>query len=225
MGNPSNQKAFDKKLREFAKQAELMPSVVIVQQLNPFVSLFMTSRGLTELGITGSELKEIGSDYLSRFFNLEDSEDYLNKLKELLKINDPDGTFTFFQKVKFKKRSEWVWHIGSTRIFFWDENGNPTHLVTIAIPIDKLKHIPNKAERLLAENNFFHTNLKKFLTLGKREREILKWVALGQSSREIADTLCISVQTVNTHRKLIRQKLGITSTYEFTQYAHAFDII
>ena len=220
---------FNESLREkieaFAPQAEAMPSVVIIQQLEPFQSIFMTSRGLKELGITMEDLKEMGTDYLQRFFNLEDSEDYLEKLKKLLVTNDPDETFTFFQQVKFKDRDEWLWHIGSTRIFFRDESGRPSHIVTIAIPIDKLKHIPNKAERLLAEKNFFHSNLKKFLSLGKREREVLKLVALGKSSPEIAEELFISVQTVNTHRKSIKQKLGISSGYDFTLYAHAYDLI
>ena len=217
--------ALEKKIKAFAPHAEVMPSVVIIQQLEPFQSIFMTRRGLEELGITREELREMGADYLQRFFNLEDSEDYLDKLKRLLTSNDTSETFTFFQQVKFKDRNEWVWHIGSTRIFFQDEYGKPSHIVTIAIPIDKLKHIPNKAERLLAEKNFFHSNLKKFLTLGKREREVLRLVALGKSSPEIAEKLFISVQTVNTHRKSIKQKLNITSTYDFTLYAHAYDLI
>jgi DNA-binding CsgD family transcriptional regulator len=47
---------------------------------------------------------------------------------------------------------------------------------------------------------------------------VLRLVALGKSSCEIADELFISIETVNTHRKLIKQKLGIS-------YAHAFDVI
>lgn len=218
-------KLLQKKIRAFAPQAEAMPSVVVIQQLEPFKSVYMTSRGLKELGITLQELREMGTDYLQRFFNLEDSQDYLEKLKKLLSQNHLDEAFTFFQQVKFKEKNEWVWHIGSTRVFLRNENGQPSHIVTIAIPIDKLKHIPNKAERLLAEKNFFHTNLQKFLTLGKREKEVLRLVALGKSSLEIADIMCISVQTVSTHRKMIKQKLGIISGHDFTLYAHAFDLI
>lgn len=213
------------KIRAFAPHAEIMPAVVIIQQLEPFTSIFMTSRGLRELGITIEELQQMGPDYLQRFFNLEDSEDYLEKLKRLLQCGNTEETFTFFQQVKIRDKANWVWHIGSTRIFFTDEEGNPTHIVTTAIPVDKLKHIPNKAERLLAEKNFFHDNLPKFLSLGKREQEVLRLVALGKSSVQIGNELCISSMTVNTHRKSIKQKLGISSTYEFTLYAHAYDMI
>lgn len=218
-------KVLQEKINGFAPHAEMIPSVVIIQQLDPFQSIYMSDRGLRELGITLKELRELGTDYLSRFFNLEDSEDYLEKLKKLLEKNDSEETFTFFQQVKFENIKEWIWHIGSTRIFFRDENGKASHIITIAIPINHLKHIPNKAERLLEEKNFFHTNLEKFLTLGKREREVLKLVALGKNSPEIANEICISVQTVNTHRKSIKRKLDITSGYDFTLYANAYDLI
>ncbi len=220
-GNPQLQK----KIEAFAPQAEIMPAVVIIQQLEPFTSIFMTSRGLRELGISLEELRGMGPEYLGRFFNLEDSEDYLEKLKCLLQCRNTEETFTFFQQVKINSRGGWVWHIGSTRIFYMDREGNPTHIVTTAIPVDQLKHIPNKAERLLAEKNFFHDNLPKYLSLGKREREVLKLVAIGKSSVQIGDELCISAMTVNSHRKSIKQKLGISSTYEFTLYAHAYDLI
>lgn len=213
------------KIEAFAPHAEIMPAVVIIQQLEPFTSIFMTSRGLRELGISIEELRQMGPEYLGRFFNLEDSEDYLEKLKYLLQCRDTEQTFTFFQQVKIRGSEKPVWHISSTRIFYIDEQGNPTHIVTTAIPIDKLKHIPNKAERLLAEKNFFHNNLPKFLRLGNREREVLRLVALGQSSVQIGNELCISSMTVNTHRKNIKQKLGISSNYEFTLYANAYDLI
>ena len=120
---------------------------------------------------------------------------------------------------------KWVWHIASTRIFEQDEQKNPTHLVTVAFPVDQMKHIPHKAERLLSENQFFKDNLDKFLSLGEREKEVLRLVALGKSSAEIATEMSISIETVNTHRKNIKQKLTINNTYGFTEYAHAYDLI
>ena len=213
------------KISSFTPWAEAMPAVVIVQQLEPFESIYMNSKGLEGLGINLEQLREIGADYLKQFFNLDDMEDFLSKLMALLESRNTRESFTFLQQVKLKESKDWVWHIGSTRIFFQDPDGKPTHLVTTAIPIDELKHIPNKARRLLAETEFLRKNLSKFLTMTQREREILQLVALGKSSIEIADKLYISSETVNSHRKNIKLKLGISTTFDFTQYAQAFDLM
>lgn len=46
-------------------------------------------------------------------------------------------------------------------------------------------------------------------TLSKREREILSLIADGQTNKQIADGLCISVKTVETHRYKIMNKLNV----------------
>ncbi|AHH19702.1 putative two-component system response regulator [Nocardia nova SH22a] len=55
--------------------------------------------------------------------------------------------------------------------------------------------------------------------LTPREEEILKLVAEGHSSREIADTLYISNKTVDRHRSNILQKLGLRDRLALTRYA------
>ena len=55
--------------------------------------------------------------------------------------------------------------------------------------------------------------------LTNREREILKLVAEGYTSKDIADTLFISVRTVENHRANIMSKLNITTTVGLVRYA------
>ncbi|WP_415920358.1 response regulator transcription factor [Tateyamaria sp. SN6-1] len=52
-----------------------------------------------------------------------------------------------------------------------------------------------------------------------REQTILLQLAQGMSNKEVAGTLDISVRTVETHRKNIKRKLGISSTAGLTRYA------
>jgi DNA-binding NarL/FixJ family response regulator len=52
-----------------------------------------------------------------------------------------------------------------------------------------------------------------------REEEILKLVAEGHSSKEIADLLVISIKTVERHRANLLQKLGLRDRLELTRYA------
>ncbi|WP_333737105.1 response regulator transcription factor [Streptomyces sp. IBSBF 2806] len=52
-----------------------------------------------------------------------------------------------------------------------------------------------------------------------REEEVLKLVAEGHSSKEIAELLFISVKTVQRHRANLLHKLGLRDRLELTRYA------
>ncbi|MHB0866475.1 MAG: response regulator [Thermoleophilia bacterium] len=58
-----------------------------------------------------------------------------------------------------------------------------------------------------------------FDTLTEREREILKLVAEGYTNREIAESLFISVKTVETHKANIMEKLNLHKRAELVRYA------
>ena len=55
--------------------------------------------------------------------------------------------------------------------------------------------------------------------LTNREQTILLELATGKSNKDVALALDISVRTVETHRKNIKRKLGISSTAGLTRYA------
>ncbi|SEH50076.1 DNA-binding response regulator, NarL/FixJ family, contains REC and HTH domains [Mycolicibacterium rutilum] len=55
--------------------------------------------------------------------------------------------------------------------------------------------------------------------LTPREEEVLKLVAEGYSSREIANTLGISAKTVDRHRTNLLAKLGLQDRVALTRYA------
>ena len=56
-------------------------------------------------------------------------------------------------------------------------------------------------------------------TLSDREKEIITGVVKGQTNKEIADNLFISIHTVLTHRRNIARKLGIHSPAGLVIYA------
>ncbi len=55
--------------------------------------------------------------------------------------------------------------------------------------------------------------------LTSREREVLQLIAEGKATQEIAETLFISVKTVEAHRVKIKTKLKLNSIPELTKYA------
>jgi DNA-binding NarL/FixJ family response regulator len=56
-------------------------------------------------------------------------------------------------------------------------------------------------------------------TLSAREREIVQLLAEGNSNKDIARALDISVNTAETHRSNIMRKMGFASLAELVRYA------
>jgi DNA-binding CsgD family transcriptional regulator len=54
----------------------------------------------------------------------------------------------------------------------------------------------------------------------KQEKNVLDLLALGCSSRQIAERLFISFHTVETHRKNLRHKFGVHTTPEMIVKAY-----
>ena len=63
------------------------------------------------------------------------------------------------------------------------------------------------------------------IKLTKTETEILKDIALGMTTKEIAAKRFSSFHTVNTHRKNIFRKLGVNNIHEATRYAFRAGLI
>ena len=74
---------------------------------------------------------------------------------------------------------------------------------------DNKIHLPN------AEKNSTKS------VLSSREREILQLIAKGHTSHQIADALFIGKSTVDTHRKNMIRKLGLSGAGELLRYAVA----
>jgi len=59
----------------------------------------------------------------------------------------------------------------------------------------------------------------KLARLTKREREVCKLLAYGHTNAEIAERLCVSVRTVESHRASIMTKLELGSRAELVRFA------
>lgn len=73
-----------------------------------------------------------------------------------------------------------------------------------------------------ASNGF--DNMSPF-ALTSRECEILQHIANGNTSKEIAETLCISKNTVDTHRNKMLQKLNLSNSPSLVKYAYKYGLI
>ena len=220
------QDKIDSKVKEITVFADILPGAVIINDIRSGVAIWMNKKGLKELGITLDDVVNMdAAEYHSKYFNEEDAKDYVPKILELVKQNNDEESVTFFQQVRINNNEKWVWHVSSTRILMRDDEYNPVLLLTMSFPIDSKHSMTSKAAKLLEENNFLKKNLHEFAKLTPRETEVLKHIAIGKNAIECGNDLFISPQTVDTHRKNIRKKLGTSSFFELFQYAKSFDLI
>lgn len=53
----------------------------------------------------------------------------------------------------------------------------------------------------------------------RREREVLRLIGQGATSKEVAERLAISPKTAQVHRENLKQKLNLRTTADLVRYA------
>jgi len=89
---------------------------------------------------------------------------------------------------------------------------------TISVVVGDYVRCRSGGSGSLDQNCFGGSNPSDEL-LTDRERKVLKLIADGKSSKEIASIIEMSVKTVDARRRRIMQKLGIESIAELVKYA------
>lgn len=222
---PALNKAAHDKILALQQIENEIPAVIIIHDIRNHSVVYMNERGLNILGTTLPQLQAMGMDYHAHYFNPNDSKIYVPKIMGLLERNNNDEMVSYFQQVRPSPEHNWTWYASCSKIFMRDENNKPILTVTMAVPIDHQHYISSKVERLLEENEFLHKNQQIYSSLTRREIEILKRMALGQNSHDMAKELFISEATAKTHRRNIRKKINADTTYDVTRFAQAFNVI
>ncbi|MEL6681876.1 MAG: response regulator transcription factor [Pseudomonadota bacterium] len=164
--------------------------------------------------------------------NGQEAVDRVNELAPdviLLDLNMPGVSGLNATEMILEERPE-------TRILILSMHDSPEYISTALshgasgyvlkdVPTDEIK---TAIETVMAGQEYLCTGAKRSLqpkisdgreTLTSREQTILLELAQGQSNKDVANMLNISVRTVETHRKNIKRKLGISSTAGLTRYA------
>lgn len=216
-----------KKIEALHAAAEHLPSVIIVHDIGNNLSvIYMSPMGQRILGFSLDDIKALGPSYHATFFNPEDVAEYAPKISELLmSTEDTNKMVAYFQQVRPSSDHDWKWYLTTSKVFHRNYEGKATHIISTASPVDPKHHITNKVNRLLEENNFLRRHQHIFASLSKREKEILKMMALGYSAANIASLLHIAESTAITHRRNIRAKLKAQNSYDIIFFAQSFNLL
>jgi len=181
------------------------------------------------IGIDREELNEKGMEYLWSRMHPDDIERWLIAMKELMRftlseISEEDRvkmSYTWNYRLKHANGT-YVNIIQNTTPIEFDEFKKPiiglahytvigSHLNMDVCASAKFLNEKNEYETLYF-NNFSQKLLSSGLT--NRQRDIIRLLVLNNSSKDIAEKLFISSNTVDTHRRNILKKLNISSTGE-----------
>lgn len=55
--------------------------------------------------------------------------------------------------------------------------------------------------------------------MSNREKEVLKFVGLGYTNKQIAEQLVVSIKTIESHKARIREKLNVSHRSDLVKYA------
>ncbi|RMG69563.1 MAG: LuxR family transcriptional regulator [Bacteroidetes bacterium] len=125
--------------------------------------------------------------------------------------------YAAFQQVRRQGEEGYLWVYTTTRV-----HQKLQAPISVSIPVPQMGPIARQMTTLQEENQFLRAHYQRFASLTKREREVLQRVIRGEKRRHIADALHISLHTYDTHRKNIREKLGVKSLPELMRYARIF---
>lgn len=106
------------------------------------------------------------------------------------------------------------------------DNSKEEILTALQCASRKERFICNHVSNLLLSGNSSPTpqpNDDHLLT--PTEKNILKEIALGKTTKEIANEKVLSFHTINSHRKNIFRKLGVNNVHEATKYAMRAGIV
>jgi len=137
----------------------------------------------------------------------------------------PEGK-TYYQPRFFvheKQALDWLVNqslaASDVRLSVNKQEENSRAQIILDINLDHLPEFLIEFQKLFKNRYFLTENRRKYELLSIREKEILKLVTHNCSSKEIADQLCLSIETVKTHRKNMLRKLQCKSISELMSYA------
>lgn len=199
---------------------ELIPGAFHLNNREDISLDFVNTEGCNLFEKDINQIREGGIKLISKITHPETMQTELPKLVGLCNQNDESNVISYFQKMKFERDNDYRLFISTTKI-----HKSSGGLVTITIPVSTFGNLAVKIEKVFDEHLFMKKNFERFAQLTKREKQILSLIAVGQSTREIAERLFISELTVNKHRQNIIKKLDTSRIAELIRFAEIFDLI
>ncbi len=232
-------KEYIEKFKELNKFLPPLESFVLITNTSKNSYEFISDNFEKTLGLDRERMMTEGLAYYLQFYHPEDVSILLKAFEELM-------TFTMHDlNLEERKRVIYTWryrirndagqykniHVQQNPIFF-DDNGRPIIGYSHNTIIGDGEPMPLIANcKILNAQKEFETLFQKNYTMEKfqyvltnRETDVVRLIAMSNSTKQIADKLSISPETVSVHRKNILEKLSFRSSLEIVEYCNKYHL-
>lgn len=213
-------RSIQEKIEKFSEIDKWLPGIKVIQRIDPEENLFICQRGKQRYQLSEA------------FFRHLSKEDFRNTIFDPLNSNTcligtfGDGAPKRNLYIRYNsKQSPQEAELVYVELIEEDSPGLPVLRLIQILPSHLMGWVPAKTARIVNEMCFQSDHRRKYQLLTKRNREVLGLMVKGISAEEIGERLFIGVNTVNTHKRRVREILEIRSNYELLQYGLAFDLI
>ncbi len=200
----------------YLKLLNTLPASIHVLEINNQLdaSVIWANKNYEETtGITLSEREKIGFLDQSNVFNKDDSKEIKAAFRRF--INNEHKKESIIARFKVSFTDEKWCYIRSQKI---DLIPGKTHIISILFTLeDGLVVNPNKLDYYINENKRLRNQLK-LSSLTKAEKNVLHLLGKGLSTKETANYLCRSFNTINNHRRSIFVKLNFHKISELVAF-------
>jgi len=218
--------------------AKIENGIAVLSDMQSDKSYIYLGKMALSLGLSkATEATEINSIWEEDIFHKIHPEDLLEKhlleLKyfNLLRSKPHEERSNYHVKSKLRMlNKDGIYQFVIHRMFYIDRTASAAPRLALCLynfiyeesePVSALGMILNSATgEILQPEQEKYTHL-----LSMREKEILSLIRKGVLSKEIADILCISINTVNRHRQNILQKLRVHNSLEACRIAERMHLI
>lgn len=173
-----------------------------------------------KLDISLKDIRKDGPAVLSEVLGDPSLGAIIPSLIDFMFKEDESAVFSFFREVEHKGMGSKAYYL-STLTYRKKEDA----FYYLDVPVTSFGDTSKKLEMVIEQDKFRKLNQDRFGALTSREKEVLRLISSGFSSIEISEELFISKNTVEVHRRKIREKINARNVVDFVHFAEAFDLV